>query len=71
MALDLLGYVHAGYTHASFRVASITDTVKALGQAGIAITEGPVELGGVELAVFVRDPDRNAIELAELLPRNS
>lgn len=69
--MDVPGQKPAGYTHASFRVASITDTVKALGKAGIVITEGPVELGGVEIAVFVRDPDRNVIELAELLPRNS
>jgi lactoylglutathione lyase len=58
---------YPGYTHASFRVASITGAVAALDAAGIAITEGPVELGGVEIAVFIRDPDRNVIELAELL----
>ena len=57
---------YAGYTHASFRVASITDTVRALEQHGIAIAEGPINLGG-EIAVFVRDPDRNVVELAEIL----
>lgn len=57
---------YAGYTHASFRVASITDAVRALEQNGIAIAEGPINLGG-EIAVFVRDPDRNVIELAEMV----
>jgi len=59
----------AGYTHASFWVDSIEETIAVLGAAGIAITEGPVELGGYEIAVFVRDPDRNVVELAERLPR--
>ncbi|HUH01364.1 MAG TPA: VOC family protein [Kofleriaceae bacterium] len=58
---------HPGYTHASLRVASIEDTVAALGRLGIAITEGPIELGGVAIAVFIRDPDHNVIELAQLL----
>jgi lactoylglutathione lyase len=59
---------HPGYTHASFRVASAEDTAAALRAAGIAITEGPVDLGG-EIAVFVRDPDQNVIELAQLTRR--
>lgn len=58
---------HPGYTHASLRVASIEETVAVLGRLGIAITEGPIELGGVEIAVFIRDPDHNVIELAQLL----
>ncbi len=58
---------HCGYTHASLRVESIDDTVAALRALGIPITEGPIELGGVEVAVFVRDPDRNVVELAQRL----
>lgn len=57
---------HPGYTHASLRVASIEDTVAALEHLGVPISEGPVELGGVAIAVFVRDPDRNVVELTEL-----
>ncbi len=52
----------AGYTHVALEVDSIEDTVAALGELGIAITEGPVRLGpGVSL--FVRDPDGTVIEL--------
>jgi len=57
---------YPGYTHASFRVTSMDDTVRALEENGIPISEGPINLGG-EIAVFIRDPDGNVIELAEII----
>jgi lactoylglutathione lyase len=53
---------HPGYTHVALGVASIDDTVAELERLGIAVSGGPMKLGD-RVSLFVRDPDRNVIEL--------
>jgi len=59
-----VGEKYPGFTHIALRVGSIPETMAVLKANDIAITQGPVSFGeSGHISVFIRDPDRNTIEL--------
>ena len=55
---------YPGYTHIAFSIPSIAEAMQTLRQHGITITQGPVSFGrDGHVSLFLRDPDRNVIEL--------
>jgi lactoylglutathione lyase len=58
---------HPGITHFALLCDDIHAAKAALESAGIALSGGPMQLGPHAQAIFVRDPDRNVIELHQRL----
>jgi len=59
-----VGEKYPGFTHVALRVGSIPATIAALKGNDIPISDGPVKFGeSGDVSVFIRDPDRNVIEL--------
>lgn len=56
---------HPGYTHVALHCPDLEVAKRELDAAGIAISGGPVEFYAGARGMFVRDPDRNVIELHE------
>jgi len=54
---------HPGITHFALLCADITAAQQQLAALGIPLSGGPMRLGPDAQAIFVRDPDRNVIEL--------
>ena len=56
---------HAGITHIALGCPDITAAQAVLAAEGIPLSGGPVQFGPRRRGIFVRDPDRNVIELHE------
>lgn len=56
-----------GITHLALLCADLGLAQETLERAGYPITEGPVRFPTGTRAIFVRDPDRNVVELDQLL----
>ena len=54
---------HAGITHVALLCPDLEAARARLEAAGIAISGGPIQFGPGARGIFVRDPDRNVIEL--------
>jgi len=54
---------HPGITHFALLCPDITAAKTRLEAAGIPLSGGPVRFSADAQAIFVRDPDRNVIEL--------
>ena len=55
---------HPGFTHVAFSVESILHVMEVLENNNIPISQGPVTFGrDGHVSIFIRDPDRNTIEL--------
>jgi lactoylglutathione lyase len=56
-----------GITHISLVCTDIGVAQEVLERAGYPITEGPIRFATGTRAIFVRDPDRNVVELDQFL----
>lgn len=54
---------HAGYTHVALAIHDINAARTLLNEVGIEITGGPMDYPGGARGFFIRDPDRNVVEL--------
>lgn len=56
---------HAGMTHVALLTPDLDDALRALEAAGIPLSGGPIQFFPGARGAFIRDPDRNVIELHE------
>lgn len=54
---------HAGYTHVALTCSDIDEARAQLEAAGLSLSGDPVTFPTGHRAIFLRDPDRNVIEL--------
>ncbi len=62
---------HAGYTHAAFSVRDVDAATAMFAEHNIPLSGGPVTYPNGGRSIFVRDPDRNTVELLQPPPAAS
>jgi len=60
---------YPGITHVAFAVKDINACIAHLQTHRIQITQGPVSFGDGHVSIFLRDPDKNTLELRSRLQR--
>jgi lactoylglutathione lyase len=58
---------HPGITHIALLCPDLDAAAATLKEAGIPLSGGPIQFGPGAKGIFVRDPDRNVIELHQRL----
>ena len=56
---------HAGMTHVALLTPNLDEAQRALDAAGIPLSGGPIQFFPGARGLFIRDPDRNVIEIHE------
>ncbi|MFT4627598.1 MAG: lactoylglutathione lyase [Myxococcota bacterium] len=54
---------HPGITHIALRVRDLDEAIAVMADAGHPLSGGPIQFMPGHFGAFVRDPDRNVIEL--------
>ena len=54
---------HSGITHVALQVKSILEALLTLEANNIPLSGGPAKMGEGSVSIFIRDPDRNVVEL--------
>ena len=63
-----IDHKHAGYTHVALAIREVDAAKAMLDDAGIPLSGGPIDYPGGAVGMFVRDPDRNVVELYRPAP---
>jgi catechol 2,3-dioxygenase-like lactoylglutathione lyase family enzyme len=64
--LDARAFVLWDLVHLAFQVESLDECMARLKEAGVPITEGPIETSDGTKFIFTEDPDRYEIELMQM-----
>ena len=59
---------YAGYTHVALAVSDLDAAVLHLSKVGLPIQSGPINYPKGARGLFLRDPDRNTVELYQHAP---